>query len=87
MYLTCPASKIFTYNVSILRKNKKKLLIIRLLKPTELQNISTINTINNEGQSTQVVHTDFHYVYYDVSSKQQEQYLTADLFYKHLLVL
>jgi hypothetical protein len=30
-----------------------------------------MSTMNNEGQSNEVIHTDFDHVYYDTSSKSQ----------------
>jgi len=43
----------------------------RLSKPTEMQKLSIMSTMNSEGQSNEVIHTDFDHVYYDSSSKPQ----------------
>jgi len=43
----------------------------RLLKLIEMQKLSITSTMNSEGQSNEVIHTDFDHVYYDASSKPQ----------------
>lgn len=50
-------------------KKRQQISNNRLSKPTEMQKSSILITMNNEGQSSQIVHTDFDHVYYNASSK------------------
>jgi len=60
-------------------KEKQQMCNSRLSKPTEMQKLSIMSTMNSEGQSNEVIHTDFDHVYYDASSERQKR--VADLFY------
>jgi len=66
-YLTCQAIKILINNGYTLQKKDNKHLITDY-QNQQIQKSSILVIMNNEGQSSQIVHTDFDHVYYDTSS-------------------